>query len=290
MDPYKTGQIILSLRKSKNITQSQLASMLGISDKAVSKWERGISCPDISLFPKISVLLDTDIESLMSGSINFHTSGWTGIILVNHFAIERVYSKPVVYFLISYFMLVGIKDITIISDNTSENSIIDRIKNILGDGSQYGIKISYSLKTVHDFLVENSRKNLFVVYGNCILYGMNMTRRFQYAMSYENGSVGLITNSGIKIPMLFCTGYDTIWQLIAELKDKKTYDSQSIIIDTFRKHLITMQRGTICFNITDNQSLFEASDFVRIYENSQNEKLNDPLEIATNRALLKNES
>ena len=41
MDNIKTGKLILSLRKSHHLTQKQLADKLGISDKAVSKWERG---------------------------------------------------------------------------------------------------------------------------------------------------------------------------------------------------------------------------------------------------------
>ena len=47
MDYNHMGDLISSVRKSKNMTQKELADLLHVTDKAVSKWERGISCPDI---------------------------------------------------------------------------------------------------------------------------------------------------------------------------------------------------------------------------------------------------
>lgn len=49
MDQIKTGKFISALRKEKNLTQLQLADILGISDKTISKWERGAGLPDVSL-------------------------------------------------------------------------------------------------------------------------------------------------------------------------------------------------------------------------------------------------
>ena len=48
MDALKIGKFICEKRKNLNMTQSELASKLHITDKAVSKWERGLSLPDIS--------------------------------------------------------------------------------------------------------------------------------------------------------------------------------------------------------------------------------------------------
>ena len=58
MDKEKTGQLIAELRKEKGLTQKQLADALNVTDKAVSKWERGLSFPDISMLEPISDLLD----------------------------------------------------------------------------------------------------------------------------------------------------------------------------------------------------------------------------------------
>ena len=49
MDQLKIGKFIAECRKQKNLTQMQLAEKLGITDKAISKWERGIAMPDSSI-------------------------------------------------------------------------------------------------------------------------------------------------------------------------------------------------------------------------------------------------
>ncbi len=68
MDKEKTGQLITELRKEKGMTQKQLAEALNVTDKAVSKWERGLSFPDVSMLEPISDLLDISILELLEGS------------------------------------------------------------------------------------------------------------------------------------------------------------------------------------------------------------------------------
>ena len=67
MDQVKIGKFIASLRKGKNMTQEQFAQKMGVSINAVSKWERGISFPDVSLFKKICNELNISIEELING-------------------------------------------------------------------------------------------------------------------------------------------------------------------------------------------------------------------------------
>ena len=67
MDKEKTGQLITELRKEKGMTQKQLAEALNVTDKAVSKWERGLSFPDISMLEPLSELLDIAIMELLAG-------------------------------------------------------------------------------------------------------------------------------------------------------------------------------------------------------------------------------
>lgn len=59
------GGMIASLRKSKGMTQLDLAQQLGVTDKAVSKWERDLSCPDISALPKLAEVLGVTVDELM---------------------------------------------------------------------------------------------------------------------------------------------------------------------------------------------------------------------------------
>ena len=67
MNNEKMGTFIAELRKSKAMTQKEMASQLGVSDKAVSKWERGLSCPDIALLSPLSSLLGITATELLNG-------------------------------------------------------------------------------------------------------------------------------------------------------------------------------------------------------------------------------
>lgn len=69
MDQKQVGALICRLRKEKQMTQLQLAERLGVSDKAVSKWERGLGCPEISLLPQIAAVFGVDLEKMLTGGI-----------------------------------------------------------------------------------------------------------------------------------------------------------------------------------------------------------------------------
>lgn len=63
----KLGRFISELRRSGNLTQKDLAEKLGVTDKAVSKWERGVSCPDISLLTPLAHCLEVSVTELLNG-------------------------------------------------------------------------------------------------------------------------------------------------------------------------------------------------------------------------------
>ena len=62
------GSHIRSLRKQNNLTQAQLADQLGVTDKAVSKWERDLSYPDLTLFPGLANILGVTVDDLLNES------------------------------------------------------------------------------------------------------------------------------------------------------------------------------------------------------------------------------
>lgn len=66
MDYKNMGDLISELRKQQNMTQKDLADKLNITDKAISKWERGISCPDINTVPKLAEILNISSEELLN--------------------------------------------------------------------------------------------------------------------------------------------------------------------------------------------------------------------------------
>ena len=67
MDQIKIGKFIAACRKQVNLTQLQLADKLGITDKAISKWERGIAMPDTSIMLQLCGILGISVNELLSG-------------------------------------------------------------------------------------------------------------------------------------------------------------------------------------------------------------------------------
>ena len=68
MNKADMGSVISKIRKEKNMTQIELAERLNVTDKAVSKWERGISCPDINTIPQLAEILEISPDELMGYS------------------------------------------------------------------------------------------------------------------------------------------------------------------------------------------------------------------------------
>lgn len=69
MDSDKMGMLLLRLRKEKGLTQKELANQMNISDKTISKWERGMGYPDISFLEVLSQIFQVDIERILSGEL-----------------------------------------------------------------------------------------------------------------------------------------------------------------------------------------------------------------------------
>lgn len=85
MNCSDTGGIIRLLRKESGMTQNALAQALGVSDKAVSKWERGLGCPDISILPLISDVLRVDTDMLLKGSLPLNKINGDSMKNINYY-------------------------------------------------------------------------------------------------------------------------------------------------------------------------------------------------------------
>lgn len=66
MENKTMGEIICGLRKERGMTQRELAEKLNVSDKAVSKWERNVACPDIATVPKLAAVLGVSVEEILN--------------------------------------------------------------------------------------------------------------------------------------------------------------------------------------------------------------------------------
>lgn len=66
MNNKTLGEMISSLRKEKGMTQNVLAEKMNVTDKAVSKWERNLSCPDLNSIPKLAEVLNVSVDELLN--------------------------------------------------------------------------------------------------------------------------------------------------------------------------------------------------------------------------------
>lgn len=80
MNQYVTGSIIKKIREEKKITQSDLAEMLFISPKTISKWETGKGYPDITMLESLSKALNVSITELLSGEKIVNTNVHANIL------------------------------------------------------------------------------------------------------------------------------------------------------------------------------------------------------------------
>ena len=70
VDSTKVGKLIFDLRKEKNMTQKELSDALYLSDRTVSKWERGVGCPDVSLLSRLSEVFGVNVEKILTGELS----------------------------------------------------------------------------------------------------------------------------------------------------------------------------------------------------------------------------
>jgi len=296
MEENKIGNAISYLRKRAGFTQKDLADRIGISDKTVSKWERGLGLPDIGYLRKLSILLDTDTDSLLAGDVVHHDSSWTGIIVLseNSCGINAgtvIYDKPLINYLLSYFLLVGIKDIIVLG--TSADAVF--INNSLGNGSSYGIRVETVVGGLNDISerFDSSDKNIMMVYGRCFLYGVDQTRFFQKAMvnrdeftmlvlpkkmSHQSSHILIDKNKKVvnsteeeplrtqydfsDIPILFFP--ENLLSVMAKEKDISVFIRKYSVDEELYVHML--DRGFVEIELDDWESVQEASMFMKIVQ------------------------
>ena len=69
MDNTQFGQFVAQLRKERELTQKELASQLHVTDKAVSKWERGLSFPDVTILNSLADILGVEASEILNGQL-----------------------------------------------------------------------------------------------------------------------------------------------------------------------------------------------------------------------------
>lgn len=178
IDVKKVGKAISELRQKQGLTQKELAEKIYVTDKAISKWERGLGLPDISILSTLSMALDTDIESLLRGNSSYKINDWIGVLdlskcqcIIN----RKINNKTVLTYMFSYYLLAGISEIYIIVDKSYKKDINHVLSGI-------NINIHY----IDNYLsVPNS--NVMYINDPFFIYGQSLTRSYQEALERKNG-------------------------------------------------------------------------------------------------------
>ena len=112
MNQKEIGKFIAKCRKEKNLTQAQLAEKLGITDRAVSKWETGNSMPDSSIMLELCGILGITVNELLSGEEihmeNFENRADENLIALKRQDENNLSKNVVISMIYSLTLLVGI--------------------------------------------------------------------------------------------------------------------------------------------------------------------------------------
>lgn len=101
MDKKKTGNLIREARQRKNYTQSELGMMLGVTNKAVSRWENGESFPDIGVLESLSHLLELPIQDIVTGeSAGDQENAVTELVRLAKLQEQRKREKRILYLIV----------------------------------------------------------------------------------------------------------------------------------------------------------------------------------------------
>ena len=283
MDAKKIGNTIAFLRKQFGMTQAELAQKLLVTDKAVSRWERGIGSPDISLLVRLSSVLDTDIEAILEGNFTHNENEYKGLLIMDYpdtiHADSFLHNKRIVCFQLSFFLLSGIREICI-RGNPKD---VEFAKSEFQDGSSLGITLFYeSVKEKSElgsqkseyFKQKNKTSSLLVIDGLDFLYGKGITSFLKRLLFDSVSSMCVLTYKKEPTALKF---FPT---------ESRMNMVSSAPSNSGKSGNFLLGRGIICFPIKDEKDLLDAGNITRLIEEHQGENIADLREIAQNRGFL----
>ena len=106
MDQIKIGKFIADTRSVKKLTQEELAKEIGVTDKAISKWENGRCLPDVSLFKPLCKALDISVNELLNGEKDTKSNKEDGYINYIKETNKKTKLKLIITILVSTIILV----------------------------------------------------------------------------------------------------------------------------------------------------------------------------------------
>lgn len=252
-----TGKLIQEFRVKGGYTQKTLSKALHVTDKAISKWERDICLPDTTLLPKLALLLDVDMDLLVSRSLE--QEEWSGLIDIydTDFS-QTVYDKPMVYYLLSHFLLLGITTIYVLTNQANQDFLKETRFDTFGFDIRFG---------------QPGRGNVMILDHPWFLFGSNLTQQFQGAM---------ITRRTVK---LVPENQEPVFVFTAD--DSQYFEDKKRFIRTASKR--TLGRGMICLDMDNYDKVLDVAALVRTYQVNSGLLIGSLEEIAYRRGLISGE-
>lgn len=248
-----TGALIRDLRIRVGLTQNTLAGALHVTDKAVSKWERDLTLPDMALLPKLAILLDTDVEILLHQSME--QKEWVGEIDISDcdFA-QIVYNKPLVNYLLIHYLLL---DVTTIHVTTS-------------GGNQNYLKRPEFSQLGFSFLFTPAKdENVMRIEHPWFLFGSDLTQQFQAAM---------VSEKRIK---LIPENQKPVFYFLPKGSPEKGQCS--------RCGSRTLGRGMVCMDMGNQEKILDVATFVKAYEQNSGLLIGSLEEVAYRKGIIPQE-
>ena len=214
------------------------------------------------MLPKLSLLLGADLSLLLAPSKKHPHEGWKGLIDLRQKSVDlwqKVYDKPLVYFLLSHFLLLNVTEISFFCSENNQEYLRRQ------EFSEFGFQFSFDY-------IEQTDKNLMILNRPCFLFGSDLTHIFQGAMVSE--SVMKLVPDNIPAPFLFCPAE------YAALYTKNPGYLYEIASPR------TLGRGMICLDMDDVDNLMEIASFIRIYQKSSGLLIGSLEEIAFSKGLI----
>lgn len=247
MNINEIGKLLAALRKNANLTQKQFAEKLYVTDKAVSKWERGICSPDSSLLHKLSLILDVDIETIITN--NYQTQEWVFFIDLKSFeATKLLYKKTLLDYLFTSFALSGVHTFYLLC----EKKYYEYIKEWASPYKKINVIFSDKFP---------SNKNVIYLNGPYFIFGSNFTLQILGAM--HRNEIVKLTPSNVNLPLYFCP-MSYINDFCLGIKNNS--------LDKIAR-VKTLGRCYFSFNLEDKGAIEDTISFIKIYERNSSKDL-----------------
>lgn len=202
MDQEKIGALIASLRKKQGLTQSQLGAKVGVGDRAVSKWERGITCPDISIINELSSILGITSDELLKGEL---TKEHKEQLKEHKFNKKLLLLIPLVLIIIAVVIIISNKNKTYVYTLKSSNNEYEVYGTIIFKNKQTSIIINniiFKEKEFNDTFIKNFEYRLSSNNILILRYGyINQNDLIFEPVSIKNYMESFSINYDISIPL-----------------------------------------------------------------------------------------